>query len=142
MSDIFNETKRSQVMAQVKSIDTKPELAIRKFLFAHGFRYRKNVKKLSGKPDIVLSKYKTIIFIHGCFWHGHKNCEASTLPKSRKEYWAPKIQGNINRDLKNKKLLRKLGWQIITIWECDIKKITTKDSKRQLALLNSIKRHS
>lgn len=125
-------------MAQVKSIETKPEIALRKFLFSHGFRYRKNVKQLLGKPDIVLPKYKTIIFVHGCFWHGHKNCEASTLPKSRQEYWYPKIKGNIKRDIKNKKLLKKLGWQIITVWECQIKKILTENSKQQLGLLFNI----
>ena len=139
MSDIFSTTKRSQIMAQVKSTETKPEIVLRKFLFSKGFRYRKNVKHLLGKPDIVLPKYKTIVFVHGCFWHGHKHCEASTLPKSRQEYWYPKIEGNIKRDIKNKKALKELGWKIITIWECDIKKILSANSKQQSALITLIK---
>lgn len=125
-------------MASVRATETKPEIAIRKFLFSQGFRYRKNVKYLLGNPDIVLPKYKTVIFVHGCFWHGHKNCAASALPKSRQEYWIPKIQRNIKRDLENKKALKKLGWQIITIWECDIKNILVANSKQQLDLLSSI----
>lgn len=139
MSDVFSKEKRSQIMSKVRAAETKPEIVIRKFLFSQGFRYRKNVKKLPGTPDIALPKYKTVIFIHGCFWHGHKNCEAAALPKSRQEYWYPKIQRNIKRDSKNKKDLKKLGWHIITIWECDIKKILTVNSKQQTKLLTSIK---
>lgn len=120
-------------MARVKSMDTKPEVFIRKFLFSNGFRYRKNSKLLPGKPDIVLSKYQTVIFVNGCFWHGHKNCEASTLPKSRIEYWGKKISSNIERDKRNIKSLRKLGWKVIIIWECQIKKIIT-DEKSKLEM--------
>jgi len=123
MSDVFSKTKRSQIMSRVRAIDTKPEIRIRKFLFSNGFRYRKNVKSLPGKPDIVLAKYKTVISVNGCFWHGHKNCEASTLPKSKIEYWSKKIKGNISRDKRNTKELNKLGWKVIVIWECNLKRI-------------------
>jgi len=100
--------------------ETKPEILVRKYLFANGFRYRKNVKDLPGKPDIVLPKYKTIIFVHGCFWHGH-NCKAGKLPETRKEFWKEKINGNIQRDKNNKIELQKQGWKVITIWQCELK---------------------
>jgi len=128
MSDIFTKEKRSSIMATVRAVNTKPELAIRKFLFSQGFRYRKNVTFLPGKPDIVLSKYKTVIFVNGCYWHGHKNCESAKLPKSNIEYWQNKIDSNVARDRKNIEQLMKLGWNVITIWECEMKnmKICTK----------------
>ncbi|HNW70035.1 MAG TPA: DNA mismatch endonuclease Vsr [Bacteroidales bacterium] len=120
MTDIFSKEKRSQIMVRVRAIETKPEILIRKYLFSQGFRFRKNVKSLPGCPDIVLPKYRTVIFIHGCFWHGHKNCISSALPKSNKEYWVSKISSNIIRDKKNKQKLKKLGWNVIIIWECCI----------------------
>lgn len=120
MADIFDKKKRSAIMAAVKSAETKPEILIRKELFAKGFRFRKNVASMPGKPDIILPKYKTVIFINGCFWHGHKNCKAAILPKSRIDYWSKKINSNIARDKKNIRLLRKLGWRIIIVWECKI----------------------
>jgi DNA mismatch endonuclease (patch repair protein) len=120
--DIFSKSKRSEIMSKVSGKDTKPEILVRKYLFSKGFRYRKNVNGLTGKPDIVLPKYKTIIFIHGCFWHGHSNCEASRLPASNIEYWTKKISSNIERDLQNKKILKKSRWNIIVIWECELKK--------------------
>ena len=113
MADTFSKSKRSDIMSKVRATETKPEIAIRKFLFAKGFRYRKNSKTLPGKPDIVLSKYQTLIFINGCFWHGHKNCEASKLPKSKIEYWSEKISSNIERDKRNIRILQKLGWKVI-----------------------------
>jgi DNA mismatch endonuclease, patch repair protein len=121
MPDAFSKEKRSQIMASVRSIETKPEIFVRKFLFSKGFRYRKNDKMLPGSPDIVLPKYKTVIFVHGCFWHGHKNCKASVLPKSNIEYWVSKISSNMNRDKKKNLELKKLGWNVIIIWECQIK---------------------
>jgi DNA mismatch endonuclease, patch repair protein len=129
--DTFSEFDRSKIMSTVRSSETKPEVTIRKFLFSKGFRYRKNSLLLPGKPDIVLSKYKTVVFINGCFWHGHKNCKASTLPKSKIEYWSNKISSNIERDTRNIKELRKLGWKVIIIWECQIKKIVN-DEKLKL----------
>ena len=100
MSDIFSQTKRSDIMSKISSKDTKPEILVRKFLFSKGFRYRINVKTLPGKPDIVLPKYKTIIFVNGCFWHGH-NCKKGKLPSSNTDFWKEKISNNKSRDAKN-----------------------------------------
>jgi DNA mismatch endonuclease (patch repair protein) len=119
--DIFSKSKRSEIMAKVSGKDTKPEILVRKYLFSKGFRYRKNVKELQGKPDIVLPKYRTIIFVHGCFWHGHENCEAAKLPASNIAYWTKKVSSNINRDALHFLSLKKLGWNIIVIWECELK---------------------
>lgn len=138
MTDIFPKKKRSQIMASVKSIETKPEILIRKLLFSKGFRFRKNVKSLPGSPDIVLPKHKTIIFVHGCFWHGHKNCKAADKPKSNIKYWINKIDGNTKRDAKRIRQLKKMGWNVIVIWECDIGNILETNSKRQLKILNLI----
>ncbi len=120
MTDIFSKQKRSEIMSKISGKETKPEILVRKFLFANGFRFRKNDKRYPGKPDIVLPKYKTVIFIHGCFWHGH-NCKAGKLPKTRKEFWKEKINRNIERDKRNKIDLEKQGWKVITIWQCELK---------------------
>jgi len=108
-------------MSFISGKETKPEITVRKYLFKQGFRYRKNVSTLPSKPDIVLPRYKTIILVHGCFWHGHKNCKASKLPISNKKYWENKISGNIERDLKNIYKLKRLGWKIIIVWECKLR---------------------
>lgn len=107
-------------MASISGKETKPEIAVRSFLFKQGLRFRKNVKTLTGKPDIVLPKYKTIIFIHGCFWHGH-NCKRGTKPTSNIEFWHSKIQGNIDRDKRTVSELKKAGWKVLTIWDCELK---------------------
>ena len=107
-------------MSKIRSNNTKPEILLRKALFAKGLRYKINDKKLQGKPDIVLSKYKTVIFVHGCFWHNHKGCKRAHLPKSNIEYWENKIRTNEERDLKNKESLKKLGWNVIVVWECEL----------------------
>lgn len=120
MSDIFSSQKRSEIMSNISSKDTKPEILVRKFLFANGFRFRKNDKLLPGKPDIVLPKYNTIIFVNGCFWHGHENCKKSKLPVTRREFWKDKISNNINRDSVNYLELEKIGWKIIIIWDCEL----------------------
>jgi len=121
LADIFSKKKRSKIMASISGIETKPEIAVRSFLFKKGFRFRKNIKTLPGKPDIVLTKYKTVIFIHGCFWHGHINCAKSVLPTSNIEFWKNKIQKNIDRDKIVLSDLKKLDWKAITIWQCEIK---------------------
>jgi len=108
-------------MSKIKGKNTRPEIMVRKFLFSQGFRYRLNVTKLPGKPDIVLSKYRTIIFINGCFWHGHEDCHYFVIPKTRTEWWIDKIQKNKERDLKYRKELSRQNWKIITIWECELK---------------------
>jgi DNA mismatch endonuclease (patch repair protein) len=130
--DTFSKSKRSDIMSKVSGKDTKPEILVRKYLFSKGFRYLKNVANLPGKPDIVLPKYKTIIFIHGCFWHGHENCEAAKLPASNIVYWTKKISSNIKRDLQNNESLRLLGWSVIVIWECELK---AKNREEKLSLL-------
>ena len=111
MSDIFSSQKRSDIMSKISGKNTKPEILVRKFLFSKGFRYRINVKTLPGKPDIVLPKYKTVIFINGCFWHGH-NCKKGKLPSSNIDFWKEKISNNKSRDDKNSDLLVKLGWKV------------------------------
>ena len=122
MSDIFSSQKRSDIMSKISGKNTKPEILVRKFLFSKGFRYRINVKTLPGKPDIVLPKYKTVIFINGCFWHGHI-CKKGKLPSSNIDFWKEKISNNKSRDDKNSDLLVKLGWKVIIIWQCEVSKI-------------------
>ena len=121
MADVHTKEIRSKNMAAIKSRNTKPEMLVRKFLHANGFRYKLNDKSLHGKPDIVLPKYHTVIFINGCFWHGHKNCKYFVVPKTRTDWWLNKINGNIANDAKAIKALKKLGWEIIIIWECRLK---------------------
>lgn len=121
MADVFSKDKRSEIMSKISGKETKPEIKVRKYLFAKGFRYRKNDKRFPGKPDIILPKYKTAIFVHGCFWHGHEDCKASALPKTNREFWRNKIDGNIERDKRNQGMLIQLGWKVITVWQCQIK---------------------
>ncbi len=121
MADVHNKATRSYNMSQIKGKDTKPEMLVRKFLHANGFRYKLHDKSLPGKPDLVLPKYRTVIFVHGCFWHGHKNCKYYVTPKTRTEWWLNKINGNITNDLKAANFLKQDGWKIITIWECLLK---------------------
>jgi DNA mismatch endonuclease (patch repair protein) len=126
MSDIYSKSKRSDIMSKISGKETKPEILVRKFLFSKGFRFRKNVKELPGKPDIVLPKYKTIIFVHGCFWHGH-SCDRGVLPKTNHEFWHEKIGKNIERDNRNIFELKEKGWNVIIVWQCEIKNKESKD---------------
>ena len=119
--DVHNKVIRTYNMSRIKGKNTKPEMLVRKFLFANGFRYRLNVKTLPGKPDIVLPKYLTVIFVNGCFWHGHKGCKYFVVPKTRTEWWLNKIQATQKRDREKEIELNVLGWKVITIWECDLK---------------------
>lgn len=119
--DVHDKKTRSYNMSQIKGKNTKPEERVRKYLFAQGFRFRKNDRKLPGTPDIVLSKYKTVIFVNGCFWHGHEGCKYFVWPKSNPDFWKKKIETNISRDLQKIKLLQSQGWRVITIWECELK---------------------
>lgn len=122
MTDVHEPEVRSYNMSQIKSKDTKPEMFVRKFIHANGFRFRIHDKKLPGKPDIVLKKYKAIIFIHGCFWHGHEGCKYFVIPKTRTKWWLDKIARNKTKDNENDSILQENGWRIITIWECELKK--------------------
>ena len=112
-------------MSRIRNKGTKPEVTLRKALFARGFRYRVNVRTLPGKPDIVLLRYKTVIFVHGCFWHGHPGCKYAYTPKSNTEFWVNKISGNRERDAVVKRELEEFGWKVIIVWECEIRQ--TKD---------------
>ena len=109
-------------MASILGKETNPEIIVRKFLFSQGLRFRKNVKDLPGTPDVVLPKYNTVIFIHGCFWHKHKNCKKAQLPETRKDFWEKKINGNVKRDKKNIRQLKEAGWNVIVFWQCKLGK--------------------
>ena len=120
--DKHSKEVRSYNMSRIRSTNSKPETMVRKFLFSKGLRYRKNVKTLPGKPDIVLKKYKTVVFVNGCFWHGHENCKYFVMPKSNTDFWTEKISRNIARDSATYQALTKLGWNVIIVWECELKK--------------------
>ena len=113
--------QRSRNMSAIKSKNTKPEIKVRKILHSMGYRFRLHSKDLPGSPDIVLPKYKTVIFVHGCFWHRHENCKYASTPKTRQEFWEAKFRENINRDKLNQENLSSNGWKIIVVWECEIK---------------------
>ena len=121
MADNHTRESRHVNMSHIRSKDTKPEEIVRKYLFSKGLRYRKNVSQMPGKPDIVFRKHKTVVFVNGCFWH-HHNCDRFKWPTSNVEYWIPKIERNVQRDIDNKKLLEANGWRVLVIWECELKK--------------------
>lgn len=121
MADVHTPEQRSYNMSRVRNKDTKPEMLVRRYLFSHGFRYRLHDKKLPGNPDLVLPKYRTVIFVHGCFFHGHEGCCYFVVPKTRTEWWLDKINGNRSRDTENEEKLKAAGWRIIVIFECELK---------------------
>ena len=121
MADVLTPKQRSYNMSQIHGKDTKPEELVRKFLFSQGFRYRKNDARLPGKPDIVLPKYKTVIFVNGCFWHKHEGCRYFVWPKNNAVFWKEKIEKNADRDQRNYVLLQQAGWRVIIIWDCQLK---------------------
>lgn len=120
MTDHVNKSKRSEIMRSVKGRNTGPEIIVRRYLFSKGFRYQVHVKKLAGTPDIVLKKFAAVVFVHGCFWHGHTGCKKSSLPKSRTEWWRLKIDRNKENDKKNRFLLENAGWRVFDVWQCDL----------------------
>ena len=122
MVDKVSKEVRSYNMSRIRSKDTTPEILVRSYLFSKGLRFRKNDKRYPGSPDIVLPKYKTMVFVHGCFWHLHDGCKYAVMPKSNVEFWEKKLYGNKERDERNKKELEELGWKVITVWECELKK--------------------
>lgn len=136
MADVHEPEMRSYNMSRIRSKDTKPELIVRKFLFGKGLRYRIHGRNLPGKPDIVLKKYKTVIFIHGCFWHSHEGCKSFKLPTSRLEYWVPKLKKNKQKDLVHLTELQSAGWKTIVVWECDLAK--DKMNQTLMSLLRQI----
>ena len=122
--------QRSRNMSAIKSKNTKPEIAVRKLLHSMGYRFRLHRKDLPGSPDIVLPKYKTVIFVHGCFWHRHENCKYATTPKTRPAFWESKFNENIRRDRTNHNNLIKLGWKVLVIWECDLKSTNISNNRK------------
>jgi T/G mismatch-specific endonuclease (EC 3.1.-.-) len=130
--DVHSKETRSYNMSRIRSTNTKPEEIVRKYLFAHGFRYRKNDKRLPGTPDIVLPRYRTVIFVNGCFWHGHNQCKYFVIPKSNTEFWVNKINKNVERDVLSHDKLELLGWNVITIWECELKNNRRNDTLEYL----------
>jgi len=130
MVDTRTKEQRHKIMAAVRSKDTQPELLVRKYLWAHGIRYRLHLKSLPGTPDIVIPKLKIVIFVHGCFWHGHESCSLGRLPKSQLDYWKEKIEKNKNRDRKSLKQLKEMGWRVIIIWNCQLR--TNKNARISL----------
>ena len=122
MSDVHSPEIRSYNMSRIRGKDTKPEEIVRKYLFSKGFRYRKNVATLPGKPDIVLPRFRTCIFVNGCFWHGHEGCKYFVWPKDNEQFWKEKITKNVERDIKNRNLLIQQDWKVLTVWECELKK--------------------
>lgn len=132
MTDVHDKKTRSYNMSRIRSKGTKPEILVRKYLFSKGFRYRLNVRGLPGTPDIVLPKYKTVIFIHGCFWHGHEGCRYFVLPKTRQKWWLDKIAHNKALDVENLAKLKNLGWKVFVIFECELKKTKREDTLSEI----------
>jgi DNA mismatch endonuclease (patch repair protein) len=134
MTDVHSKEVRSFNMSQIKGKDTRPEMLVRKFLFSNGIRYRLHDKKLPGKPDLVFPKYKKVVFIHGCFWHSHEGCKYFVVPKTRTEWWLNKLNRNKTKDAESINALKSQGWEIITVWECELK-----PGKREQTLKSLIK---
>lgn len=121
MTDVFSKDKRSEIMSRVKGKNTKPEKLVRCLLHGMGYRFRLHVDDLPGKPDIVLTRHRKVIFVNGCFWHGHRSCRKGELPASNRDFWEEKIEKNRKRDVESRRHLRSLGWKVFTIWECETK---------------------
>ena len=139
MADVHTPEQRSRNMSAIRSKNTKPEEIVRKYLFSQGFRYRKNDKRLPGSPDIVLPKYRTVVFVNGCFWHKHDGCKYFVWPKNNAAFWKTKIESNVSRDRQKESQLIALGWNVIIIWECQLKKEFKEHTLSQLA--NQIRNH-
>jgi DNA mismatch endonuclease (patch repair protein) len=132
VADVHSKDIRSYNMSQIKGKDTKPEVIVRKFLFSKGLRFRKNDKRYPGHPDIVLPKYKTMIFVHGCFWHFHEGCRYAVMPSSNTAFWENKLYTNRDRDRRNQETLSTMGWNVITVWECELKKNKREETLNKL----------
>ena len=137
--DIWSKHKRSQVMSKIRGKNTKPEMILRSLLFKKGFRFRVHQKNLPGKPDIVLAKYKTVIFVQGCFWHYHKDCREGRIPSTNTKFWKEKLFKNVEKDARYKEALEKMGWNVITVWECEIEKSTGTTVKNIAVILKTSK---
>lgn len=140
--DVHDKKTRSYNMSMIKGKNTKPEELVRKYLFSQGFRYRKNVRTLPGSPDIVLPKYKTVIFVNGCFWHGHEGCKYFVWPENNADFWREKITTNIQRDANKTTLLEQAGWRVIVVWECELKKGKAEEVLANLAKQIMLNNHN
>ncbi|QUB46690.1 DNA mismatch endonuclease Vsr [Prevotella sp. oral taxon 475] len=140
MADTVSKEKRSEIMSHVTGKETKPEKIVRKYLFAQGLRYRKNVKRLPGTPDIVLQKYKAVIFVNGCFWHGHQGCKYAHLPSTNLEYWEKKIADNLERDKRKTQELERFDYRVSVVWQCQLKPKVREQNLRNL--YNNIVEHT
>jgi DNA mismatch endonuclease, patch repair protein len=138
MADTVSRSVRSHIMASVKQKHTKPELIVRSYLHNLGFRFRVQRKDLPGSPDIILPKHRTVIFVHGCFWHQHQGCTKARRPTSNQDYWDNKLSGNVQRDKKKTAALRKLGWNVITVWECETKDLSKLQKRLRTIISNYI----
>ena len=134
MPDVLTPAQRHRCMSRIHSKATKPEMAVRRWLWAHGYRYRLNVKSVPGKPDIVMRRYRTAIFVNGCFWHGHEGCSKFVMPKSNTDFWQAKIERNRTRDTRNYEELMQAGWQVVVIWECNLVKDKLETTMQQVAV--------
>lgn len=133
--DIHSKETRSYNMSKIRGKDTKPETLVRKYLFANGFRFRKNDKRYPGTPDIVLPKYRAMIFVNGCFWHGHEGCRYFVVPQTNTEFWMKKIKVNIERDERQYTQLKEMGWRVIVVWECQLRPDSREQTLMNLILL-------
>lgn len=136
MSDVFGKKKRSWIMSRISGVDTIPEIVVRKIIHGKGFRFLLHVRELPGNPDIALPRHKKAVFVHGCFWHGHQGCRRSNRPTTNKKFWNKKIEGNIERDEKARRDLRKMGWKILVVWECKTKNRVLLDKRLSRFLYN------
>ena len=134
MVDSLDQAARSAVMARVRGKNTRPEMIVRKLVFAAGYRYRLHVRKLPGSPDLVFTSRKKVIFVHGCFWHRHDNCSSSRIPKSRVDFWSDKLNGNKARDQRNQTALIEAGWQVLVVWECELGNLIVLQDRLRLFL--------
>ena len=131
-ADIFSEEQRSYVMSRVASKNTKPELAVRSYLHRQGFRFRIHGRQLPGNPDVILPKHRTVVFVHGCFWHRHRDCSRTTMPTTRVDFWRNKFEKNVSRDQKNQSLLKQGDWKVLVVWECEISTHTKRGERLPL----------
>lgn len=123
MADVVDKATRSRMMAGIRGTETRAERVVRSYLFRQGLRFRKNVSDMPGKPDVVLPRFRTVVFVHGCFWHQHSRCKYAAVPKSNRVFWEKKLDANRDRDKRDRRHLRKLGWKVLTIWECQLSEI-------------------
>lgn len=134
MPDVLTPQQRHRCMSHIRSVATKPEMAVRRWLWSHGYRYRLNVRSVPGKPDIVMRRYRTAIFVNGCFWHGHEGCPKFVMPKSNTDFWRTKIENNRRRDQKNYDILLQNGWQVIVVWQCNLTKDKLENTMQSVAV--------